>query len=214
MNFDDRAARAQAWNELLKALEKPTLEEQVDTIVGAWARGAWIKKYKTEPPESAIPTAEQIIRWYNKCLIEAVNRSPKDSLIFLQRYKLCGGVAGILANQKGWLRARTKGSKQRHPLEEIIQAWQSPRRTIETASTAAVSGTVRIPYKTSEVMRRQWRPIDGDVNAVMVDGEPLATRLTDVALPGKKARIYASNAQGPMTVAISTQREPNKSPCR
>ena len=93
------------------------------------------------------------------------------------------------------------------PLSRIVRAWQNRPRTIETASTTQTSGVVRIPYRASEVLRRDWKPLDGDVNAVIVDGEPLAAWLKDITPParGKKARVYSPNKQGQMTLAISIE---------
>lgn len=100
------------------------------------------------------------------------------------------------------------------PLSMVVGAWQNRPRTIETASTTQAKGVVRIPYRTSEVLRRNWKPFDGDVNAVMVDGEPLAARMTDVIQPskGKKAQVYMSKGQGQLSLAIPTRREPDARP--
>ena len=102
----------------------------------------------------------------------------------------------------------------RNPFGPSVEAYVLRPRTIETASTTQAEGAVRIPYRTSEVLRRNWKPFDGDVKAIIVDGEPLAARMTDITSPskGKKARIYTPNAQGQMTLAISTRRQPDQKP--
>ena len=103
---------------------------------------------------------------------------------------------------------------QQHFLTPVVKACIFRSRTIETASVTQANGSVRIPYRTSEILRRNWKPFDGDVSAVIVDDEPLTARIADITPParGKKARIYTPNAQGQMTLAISTRRQPDQKP--
>ena len=118
------------------------------------------------------------------------------------------GDAFILAHH-AWIEARKTGYKENHPLASLITAWQDRPRTAETASTSQAKGMVRVPYRASEVLRREWRPFDGDVKATIVDGEPLAARMTDVTPPskGKKLRVFVSKGQGQLGLTISTKRQ-------
>ncbi len=147
--FDPQAEIRRLENVIFEGWKDyPTEKQQADVTAGAVGGIVWIKKHKTEPPESAIPTAEQIIRWYNKRLIEAVNRSPVEGAFFLQNYRWGGGVTGIIANQKDWLKARTDGGKQRHPLAEMIQDWQKAATAVPITKAVDVSYPValRLPF--------------------------------------------------------------------
>ena len=124
-DFDDKAARAQAWDDLLKALERPTEEEQADAIVEALARGAYIKKHKSPPSRDAIPTANQIIQRFNKQLIEAANKSEVEALMFLRNHRWGGTAAGIVGTQTRWLKA--VNGEVEHPLAPQVPHPLSPR---------------------------------------------------------------------------------------
>ena len=147
--FDPQAEIRRLENVIFEGWKDyPTEKQQADVTAGAVGGIVWIKTHGTEPPESAIPTAEQIIRWYNKRLVEAVNRSPVEGAAFLQKHRWGGGVAGIIANQKRWLEARANGGKQRHPLAEMIQAWQKAATAVQVTKAADVSYPValRLPF--------------------------------------------------------------------
>ena len=129
-DFDDKAAREQAWNDLLTALDLPTEEEQADAIVVSLARGAYIKKHKSPPSRDAIPTANQIIQRFNKQLIEAANKSEVAALKFLRNHRWGGTAAGIVGTQTRWLKT-VNGEVEHplaphvpHPLSPEIEAWQ------------------------------------------------------------------------------------------
>ena len=74
-----------------------------------------------------------------------------------------------------------------NPVIPLIQAWQKEEkrkkcRTIGQATVDHVQQTTRQPYAVSEVNRRRWKSIQGSVNAIEVDGEPIVTRVKN--LPG------------------------------
>ena len=116
---------------------------------------------------------------------------------------------------EAWV-ALGEGDRGKHPFSMLVKAWQKDERarTVETVSTTQTRGVVRLPYRTSEIIRREWQPFDGDVQATIVDGEPLAARLTDVTLPtkGKKPRLYVSKGQGQLSLAVKTERNPEPKP--
>ena len=122
--FDPQDAINKAEKDLLEALDKPTEKQQADATADAVGRLVWIKKHETEPPKSAIPTAEDIIQWHNKRLIEAVNKSSAEGVKFLHKYRWGGAVAGIIARQRAWLKAREEGNTPPHPLAAMIRMWQ------------------------------------------------------------------------------------------
>ena len=131
-SFDPQAATYQTERDLFGALELPTEGEQADTIAGAIGAILYIVDHEKPPPKKAIPTARQIIQWYNRRLIEAVNKSSVEGVRFLQSHRWGGGVVGIIANHTLWLEARSKGDRPPHPLKFSIEAWQHRPPEIES----------------------------------------------------------------------------------
>ena len=212
-----------------QAIKELTDATKTDAILNALARIQWIKAHKTECPQSAIPTVDGIVTFMKDPKPVLIESKKEEDLtyddfathpfiieslfsLFIERGQ---DLATVIANMhKQW---RTiDGAK--HPLAgfiEVWQTWQTTRpRNIETVSTTQTKGLVRLPYRTSEVLRRNWRPLETEVQAVLVDGEPLVAKITDVTSPSKdkQVRIYTSNGQGQMALAISTQRQPDQKP--
>ena len=70
-----------------------------------------------------------------------------------------------------------------HPLALICRAMiqEQTHRTIQTATVDHVQNLSTVPYVVSEVNRRKWE-IEGSVDAIEVDGEPIITYIKQ--LPG------------------------------
>ena len=180
----------------------------------ALARGIWIKKHGTSPPKTMMPDFVKLEKWHNGRLIEAANRNENEALNFLTSYGWSATKLAFKESDKKWVEHRKSGGKNPHPFSRRVRAWMNRPRSIETASTTQTNGMVRIPYRISEHQRREWRPFDGDVNAVIVDGEPLAARITGMPAPTRsgRARVYVSKGQGQLSLAISHGRTPDSRP--
>ena len=81
----------------------------------------------------------------------------------------------------------------RHPAGLLIEAWQNRPRTITEATTTTANGMTRRPEVISTIQRMTFIPFDSfDLEATLVDGEPLAARIPDFGdvfpLPKPKRR--------------------------
>lgn len=97
------------------------------------------------------------------------------------------------------------------PPEPIVEAWQNRPRSIEVASVDHVSNLTPIPYVVSEVNRHQWEKI-GSIDAVFVDGEPLASKMPSFASGDKPITLKPKGAQGQIELSFSQPRNPGDKP--
>ena len=78
------------------------------------------------------------------------------------------------------------------PLAPLVDAWKRQPDPPDKARVSVVEGTTRLPYATSEVLRRSWRRTD-EVTAVYVDGEPLTARLVDARPKHAQRWLYTDD---------------------
>ena len=88
----------------------------------------------------------------------------------------------IEAIHQNWIETRDYVNMP-HPLAPIVRAWlvEQTHRTPQTATVDHVRDLITVPYAVSEVNRRKWE-IEGSVDAIEVDGEPIITHINQ--LPG------------------------------
>ena len=68
----------------------------------------------------------------------------------------------------------------RHPAGLLVEAWQNRSRTITEATTTTANGMTRRLELISTIQQRSFTPFDSfDLDATLVDGEPLAARIPD-----------------------------------
>ena len=106
------------------------------------------------------------------------------------------------------------------PLSMIVRAawaWQDDRpRKPEQISVGVVGdGLTAVPYGVSEISRTRWEAIDGSIDAVMVDGQPLATHIPNFKTRARGGNLKAykpQNTQGQLTLGFSFERKPLAQP--
>ena len=88
----------------------------------------------------------------------------------------------IEAIHQNWLEARDYVNMP-HPLTSIVREWlvEQTHRTIKTSTVDQANDLTPVPYLVPEVNRRKWE-IEGSVDAIEVDGEPIITHIKQ--LPG------------------------------
>lgn len=86
---------------------------------------------------------------------------------------------------------RDGADKPKHPLAPIVKAYleDAQTRTLTTATSDHVNKLVAIPKIVSEINRNQWQ-VYGDTDAVLVDGVPIASKIKEIPLPGKKHKVH------------------------
>ena len=98
------------------------------------------------------------------------------------------------------------------PLSRIVRAWQNRPRKPEQISVGVVGdGLTSLPYGVSEISRNQWEEIVGSIDAVMVDGQPLATHIPEFKTRQRRGKLKAykpGNTQGQLSLGFPFSRQP------
>ncbi|MYC13777.1 MAG: hypothetical protein F4Y39_08630 [Gemmatimonadetes bacterium] len=106
---------------------------------------------------------------------------------------------------------RAQEPPQRHFLSPVIEAWQNRPRSIETASVDHVNNLTPIPYSVSEVNRHQWEVI-GSVDVVLVDGQPLASKMPSFGGGGNRVALKPKGTHGQIELPFFQPRNPEDKP--
>ena len=140
---------------------------------------------------------------------------PKDLILRLWN-NFFGSEKMLFQVYKTWLEARENGFNGEWPFARLIRAWQNRPRKPEKASVDVVGSSLTVlPYGVSEVSRTRWEAIDGSIDAVMVDGQPLATHIPDFKTRARGGNLKAykpQNTQGQLTLGFSFERKPLAQP--
>ena len=98
------------------------------------------------------------------------------------------------------------------PLSRIVRAWQNRPRKPEQISAGMVGdGLTSLPYGVSKILRTRWIEIEGSVDAVMVDGQPLATHIPEFKTRQRRGKLKAykpGNTQGQLSLGFPFCRQP------
>ena len=101
-------------------------------------------------------------------------------------------LARAILDAHGAWRSANKDQHE-HPIIPLVEAWQKRPRPITEATTTTANGMTRRPEIISTIQRMTFIPFDSfDLDATLVDGEPLAARIPDFGdvfpLPKPKRR--------------------------
>ncbi|MDE2798657.1 MAG: hypothetical protein OXI94_08310 [Gemmatimonadota bacterium] len=98
------------------------------------------------------------------------------------------------------------------PLSLIVRAWQNRPRKPEQISVGMVGdGLTSLPYGVSEISRNRWEEIEGSIDAVIVDGQPLATHIPEFKTRQRRGKLKAykpGNTQGQLSLGFPFSRQP------
>ena len=179
--------------------------------LSALSRVAWIDEHKTESPEHAIATFDDLDKCHGSRLIEAINRDKIEALEFLQTESWSWVKYAFEKQDRRWRKYTEKGGSVPHPWIDRLKVWQNQPRTIETASVDHVSNLTPVPYAVSEVNRHHWETI-GSIDAVFVDGEPLASKIPSFAKGDKPVALKPKGTHGQIELTFFQPRNPGDKP--
>ena len=88
-------------------------------------------------------------------------------------------LARAIRDAHGIWRSANKDQHE-HPIIPLVEAWQKRPRPITEATTTTANGMTRRPEIISTIQRMTFIPFGSfDLDATLVDGEPLAARIPD-----------------------------------